>query len=381
MTNLQSLFRRLLSGGFVRARWAICLLVAATLLTSFPAYTLQGQQPTARAQRQRRQLARRPQAVSAITRVKLEETPYSRFATLKKIKIFYQSYGKGPKALVLIHGWACDLTFWTDQLPAVVGKMRVIALDLPGHGKSDKPQNVDYTENFFAESVNAVLKDAGVDQAVLLGHSLGAYVARQFYRNFTNKTLAIGIVDAHLQKPLLPTLSLDLLVDALDSSAYKIVASLFIDALYLPHTPADLRRTIKRRMLETPNYVMADAMYWLGEKSLYDTDRIEVPVFAVYEKFYLPKDNELFMRRFICQLDYHVWSGIGHFLMMIRPNEFNRDFLDFLAAYKLTEQLQSKSQVAVKRRCGPGKIVRRSVSNAGLRAYRPRVSERLATAA
>ncbi len=48
----------------------------------------------------------------------------------------------------------------------------MITVDLPGHGESDKPQ-IAYTMDLFARAVEAVMRDAGVDQAVLVGHSMG----------------------------------------------------------------------------------------------------------------------------------------------------------------------------------------------------------------
>src|SRR2546430_10923239 len=56
----------------------------------------------------------------------------SRFTSLDKTRIYYQSYGKGPEAIVLIHGWSCRLDYWRDQIPEFAKRTRVIAIDLPG---------------------------------------------------------------------------------------------------------------------------------------------------------------------------------------------------------------------------------------------------------
>src|SRR5712691_2648168 len=64
----------------------------------------------------------------------------SRFTTLDGARIHYVNYGKGSEALVLIHGWTCNLDNWRDQFPDFAKRTRVIAIDLPGHGLSDKPQ-------------------------------------------------------------------------------------------------------------------------------------------------------------------------------------------------------------------------------------------------
>src|SRR6516165_2643859 len=50
----------------------------------------------------------------------------SRFAKLDGIRVHYKSIGKGDTAVVLIHGWTCDLTFWRAQVPALAGEVRLV---------------------------------------------------------------------------------------------------------------------------------------------------------------------------------------------------------------------------------------------------------------
>ena len=75
----------------------------------------------------------------------------------------------------------------------------MLALDLPGHGESDKPQQLAYTMDLFANAIDAVMRDAKVERAVVMGHSMGTPVARQFYRKYPQKTLGIVIVDGGLR--------------------------------------------------------------------------------------------------------------------------------------------------------------------------------------
>ena len=112
----------------------------------------------------------------------------SRFTKLDGARIHYVNYGKGGDALVLIHGWTQNVDGWRDQVPDFAKRYRVIAIDLPGHGQSDKPQTT-YSMDYFAQAVDAVLRDAKVKRAVLVGHSMGTPVARQFYRKYPEKTL------------------------------------------------------------------------------------------------------------------------------------------------------------------------------------------------
>src|SRR5215213_4736893 len=122
----------------------------------------------------------------------------SQYAKLDGARIHYKSYGKGRDALVLVHGWGCNLDHWRDQVSEFAKRNRVLALDLPGHGQSDKPQ-IAYTMDLFANAIDAVMRDARVERAVVVGHSMGTPVARQFYRKYPQKTLAIVIVDGGLR--------------------------------------------------------------------------------------------------------------------------------------------------------------------------------------
>src|SRR6266568_4835011 len=135
---------------------------------------------------------------SAITNDEKGETAESRFTTLDGARIHYVNYGKGSEALVLIHGWTQNVDGWRDNVPDFAKRNRVIAIDLPGHGQSDKPQ-VTYSMDYFARAVEAVMRDAKVKRAVLAGHSMGTPVARQFYRKYPEKTIAIVIVDGPLR--------------------------------------------------------------------------------------------------------------------------------------------------------------------------------------
>jgi len=87
----------------------------------------------------------------------------SRYTSLEGTRIHYQTYGKGREAIVLIHGWSCNLDNWRDQIPEFEKRKRVIAIDLPGHGQSGKPK-LTYSMDLFARAVDAVMRDARVER-------------------------------------------------------------------------------------------------------------------------------------------------------------------------------------------------------------------------
>src|SRR5438046_164487 len=127
-----------------------------------------------------------------------ETAGVSRSVPLDGAKVHYTEWGAGENALLFVHGWSCDETFWAAQAPALGAKFHVITIDLPGHGQSDKPQ-VPYTMDLYARAIDTVLADAKVKAATLVGHSNGTPVIRQFYRKFPEKTRALVIVEGGLR--------------------------------------------------------------------------------------------------------------------------------------------------------------------------------------
>ena len=169
----------------------------------------------------------------------------SKFAMLAGHKIHYKSLGDGKTALVLVHGWSCDMTFWEEQVPALAGKIRLVLIDLPGHGKSDK-RKIDYTMDLFARGVEAVLADAGVERAVLAGHSMGTPVVRQYYRLHPKKTAALIAVDGALRNLVKDPADVDKIVTGLFEGDFKANVAKFVDRRVVQPCQGDVRGKFAR---------------------------------------------------------------------------------------------------------------------------------------
>ena len=253
----------------------------------------------------------------------------SRYTSLDGVRIHYQSYGKGREALVLIHGWTCSIDYWRDLIPDLSKRSRVIAIDLPGHGLSDKPQ-VAYTMDLFARAVDAVMRDAGVKRGVLVGHSMGTPVARQFYRKYPEKTLAIVIVDGALRsygdKKLMEGF-----IAPLRGANYKEAGAGMLAGMGGPSLSSELKERIQASFLKTPQYVLVSAMEGMADESIWGQDKINVPVLAIMAKSpFWAADTEQFYRSIAPRLDFQMWDGVGHFLMMEKPKEFDAAVIAFL---------------------------------------------------
>jgi pimeloyl-ACP methyl ester carboxylesterase len=99
--------------------------------------------------------------------------------TLNGHRLAYTTYGEGPRVIVLVHGLLLNQRMHAVLAQALADRgNRAVTLDLLGHGRSDRPPDMwRYSMTTFGEQVIALLDHLGVDEAVVLGTSLGANTA------------------------------------------------------------------------------------------------------------------------------------------------------------------------------------------------------------
>ena len=88
---------------------------------------------------------------------------------------------RGDRTVVLLHGYLESLDVWDEFTALLAPSLRVVALDLPGHGVSEIKGEI-HTMEFLADTVHAALDTLGIERAILVGHSMGGYVALEFLR-------------------------------------------------------------------------------------------------------------------------------------------------------------------------------------------------------
>jgi pimeloyl-ACP methyl ester carboxylesterase len=97
------------------------------------------------------------------------------YVTVDGMQLAYvDSGGEGP-VLLLVHGLSSSLSFWELQVQSLATDYRVIALDLPGYGASDRP-DAPYTPPWFAEVAVHFLDELGLQQVTWVGHSMGGQI-------------------------------------------------------------------------------------------------------------------------------------------------------------------------------------------------------------
>jgi pimeloyl-ACP methyl ester carboxylesterase len=112
--------------------------------------------------------------------------------TVDGIRIHYAEAGRGP-ALVMLHGLSATHANWQYTVPAFTDRWRVIAPDLPGHGRSGKP-NAPYTIDFYAGMIRSLGRALDIPEAVVIGNSMGGQIAVELGLSYPRWTRALVLV-------------------------------------------------------------------------------------------------------------------------------------------------------------------------------------------
>lgn len=109
-------------------------------------------------------------------------------------EIAYDDRGTGP-TVVMIHGLMSSRRTWSAQIQLLSDSHRVIAVDLPGHGSSRKPDG-DYSLGAHAAAIRDLMDELGVGAATIVGHSYGGGVALQFAYLFPDRVERLALVSS-----------------------------------------------------------------------------------------------------------------------------------------------------------------------------------------
>lgn len=96
---------------------------------------------------------------------------------LEHPRVAYIDQGSGPQTLLLVHGLASHAGFWRENIAALAEHYRVVAVDLPGYGRSQKDDAYPYTLSFYAATLRDLITALDLERVTVVGHSMGGQVA------------------------------------------------------------------------------------------------------------------------------------------------------------------------------------------------------------
>ena len=254
------------------------------------------------------------------------------------IRVHYKIYGQGKTAFCFVHGFGCDMNTWEKQFDAFrhENDMRLVFIDLPGYGQSDKP-HVEYTLAFFAHAIDEVLNANSIKDAVFVGHSLGTPVCRQTLMATSHKG---GLVDVDGVYCFYDGTETPEYVEAVnqfghafDGPECREVITGFVSSLAGKETPQDINDYAMSVMPKTPQYVASSTMQHLIEQKRWPNTQISLPVMVICtQNSGLDPDNKQKMQGLYPNLVYTELTTCGHFIHMEQPDLFNEKLKAFIAS-------------------------------------------------
>jgi pimeloyl-ACP methyl ester carboxylesterase len=245
------------------------------------------------------------------------------------VKLAYEERGEGSPAMVLVHGWTCDRSHMAAQAEHFSREHTVVAVDLRGHGESDKPE-VDYTMELLASDVAWMIAELGLERPVVVGHSMGGLVALALAANHPDAARAVVLLDSPLYPPGAIRAVAGEFLDALKGEAYAAAQRQFVDErLFVEWDDPELKARVMEGMGCTPQHVMASCMNNLADfDSGAAAAQVSVPILALFaERPLLPIDWLLEKKP---EIVTGQTVGAGHFHQMLVPEQVNLMIEGFL---------------------------------------------------
>ena len=252
------------------------------------------------------------------------------------VHIDYRVYGQGDPLIVLIHGWSCDANYWRAQIDDLKTSHTVVAVNLAGHGASERNRR-NWTIAAFGADVAAVLAALPQGKVVLVGHSMGGAVALEAARLMPDRV--IGIVGADAFQDIGATHSAanrefaDQLMARLRADYIGATREFVTTQLFAKDADPALARRVADDMALAPPEVAIPSL-----RALFDYDYgpvladLHVPIVDIETDLYGPADLAR-IRRLAPAFRVQVMAGRGHFLMMEDPAGFDARLRESIATF------------------------------------------------
>lgn len=244
-----------------------------------------------------------------------------RVSSADGVPIAYEVHGDGRPALVFVHGWSCDRTYWSGQIEPFSRDFTVVAVDLAGHGESGVDRR-SWTMASFGEDVAAVVTELDLQDVILIGHSMGGDVVPEAARRLPGRVSGLIWVDAYKQlgpgrtpeqvEELLATFRPDFA-----GRTGTLVRSMFVPA----SDPALVDRVATDMASAPPDIAIAalESAFSYSREVTRTLAALKLPVVAINPDD-APTDTESMTR---AGVEVMIMPGVGHFLQLEDAERFN----------------------------------------------------------
>ena len=264
------------------------------------------------------------------------EPPGVQRMTVNGVSLAVEVRGKGP-AVLLVHGYPLDRTLWAAQLAGLDG-YRLIAPDLRGLGLSDAP-DLGYSMPTYADDLAALLEALQVDEVVLVGLSMGGYVAFEFLRRHRERVRALVLFDTRADADA-PDVrrARDQQSSLAREQGAAAIAEHMLPRMLAPGAAQSMPSVVERvrgMMLGAPVAGIAGALAAMRDRTdstalLATLDDLPTMVVVGEEDAMTPVDLARAMASAVPGARLEVIAGAGHLPPLEAPADVNAVLLDFL---------------------------------------------------
>jgi len=253
------------------------------------------------------------------------------------VKIVYSVCGKGEPALVFVHGWCGSRSVWFKQVPYFAKKYRVITLDLAGYGMSGRQRKV-YTQEAFGQDVAAVVNAAGAGKVILIGHSMSGTIILEANRLLKDKVAGLIAIDTLENFEDLPASEENrkTYLDPLKKDFAKNSASFMMGMFNKNADPKLIKEVIRNVSRSDPRIAVSTMECYFDTPIIPLLSDVKAPLWCLNADLWqnYPEINAKYLN------NYHLrqMHGVGHFLMVESPDEFNRQLDDIVKRIEKKEQ-------------------------------------------
>jgi pimeloyl-ACP methyl ester carboxylesterase len=228
------------------------------------------------------------------------------------------SRGKGEPQVLFLHSFAGDCSHWAPVLEHLAPRQRVVAFDFSGHGLSPAARGR-YSIKRLAQDVLTVANSQNLEKFVLVGHSLGAFVAAEFAAAGPHRVRQLILVDAPPAPGALPPDVMKQFRAALEQEPYAAIEQYWKQQPFVNSRPET-----QRRLLLSLHRLARNAAIELTEDLLdYDATQAlrqyDGPKYAIVAH---ANDTPLSLQHAVPDIEYSVIEGTGHWIHLDRPIEF-----------------------------------------------------------
>lgn len=205
---------------------------------------------------------------------------------------------------------------------------RVLAVDLRGHGRSDKPEGP-YDFTTLAGDLALVCKESGLRQVVAVGHSLGGCLAVRLAALRPDLVAAVVALDSRLLPPADLNLWLPGLRDRLRAEASPLAARAFFETMFEPDDDPGIRAWILDRIAAVPRHVLLSLVELYADQGYEQALRdLRCPLLAVSAS--KPRVEGRALRRLVPGVVLAQVACSGHFILLEVPGQVNAMIERFL---------------------------------------------------